>query len=166
MASGNTLCLFTPYSFEPAAASPATIDARNAHPILAYGDGNETPLRNIAFFSTILPRHYAGGGVTVAVTWAAVATSGTVGWLVAFEKIGVAVHDLDVDAFAADATITAATVPANSGDAAVTEVAMANGAPIDSISVGRHFRLRLKRDTAVDTAVGDAQFLGLEMRET
>lgn len=162
MASGNTLCTFFPYDNEPPASNYAVLDLRNGHPILAFNDTTGWA----AIFTGILPRHYSGGGITVYVHWCAVATSGTAGWLVAFERIGAAQQDIDSDGFASDQTITAATVDATSGNVSITNVAVSNGANMDSIAVGETFRLRITRDVANDNAVGNVQILGVELKET
>lgn len=163
MASGNTLLQFGPLHNEISATAWATLDVRNQHVCLAFDD---VGVREQALFSAALPRHYASGGLTVYLHWSAVATTGTVGWLVAFERIGSSQQDIDADGFAADQTVTAATVPGTSGFVSITNVAVSNGANIDSIAVGELFRLRVKRDWATDTAVGDAQLLVVEVKET
>jgi hypothetical protein len=163
MASGDTLVVWRPQDNEPPAAPDyALADLRNGHPLLAFADG--TPL--IAIFSSVMPSNYAGGGITVNTYWAAVPTSGTVGWLVAFETIAAGGQDIDTDGFAADQTITAATVPATSGVTALTSVAVAAGAATDSVAVADLFRLRVTRNTAVDTAAGIAQLLAVTLVET
>lgn len=162
MASGNTLCVFFPADNEPTSTNYATPDLRNFHPVLNF----DTTTGETAFFTAILPRHYAGGGITVYVHWAAAtATSGTIGWLVAFERIGTA-QDLDADSFAGDQTITAVTVSGTSGIVVITNVAVTDGANIDSIAVGEAFRIRITRDVANDTAAGDAQLVAVELKET
>ena len=163
MATGNTILVFGPLHNEIALANWVKIDQRNQHVCLAFDDAGAS---NTALFSAVLPRHYAGGGLTVYVHWSATATSGTVGWLVAFERVGDGIQDVDADGFAADQTITAVTVPATSGNVDITNVAVSNGANMDSIAVGELFRLRIKRDVATDTAVGDAQLYGCELKET
>lgn len=162
MASGNSLLLFFPQDNEPPASNPATFDTRQGHPVLNF----DTTTAEGAVFTGVLPRHYAGGGITVYVHWcAATATTGTVGWTVEFERIGTA-QDLDSDSFASAQTITAATVSGTSGIVFITNVAVSDGANMDSVAVGEAFRLRLLRDVANDTAVGDAQFVGMELKET
>lgn len=163
MASGQTLLCFFPADNEPPASNNATFDTRNAHPVLAFDDTTQ----QAAVFTGILPRNYGGGGITVYAHWAAAtAVTGTIGWVVDFERIGAAAQDIDSDGFASTQTITAATVDATSGNVSITNVAVSNGANIDSIAVGETFRVRIKRDVANDTAVGPAQLLGVELKET
>jgi hypothetical protein len=48
----------------------------------------------------------------------------------------------------------------------VTNVAITNGANMDSVAVGEAFRLRIRRDVTNDTAAGDAELLAVEVKET
>lgn len=164
MASGNTLCCFFPADNQPPASNYATLDIRGSgHPVLDF----DTTTQESAIFTGVVPRHYGGGGITVYVHAALTsATSGTLGWDVAFERIGAASQDIDSDGFATAQTITAATVPGTSGHVLILNVAVSNGANMDSIAVGETFRLRIRRDVANDTAAGDAELLAVELKET
>lgn len=163
MASGDTLLIFTPLNNEPPATNYATLDTRNGHSVLDF----DTTTAETAIFKGVLPRTYAGGGITVYVHAALTsATSGTLGWLVAFERVGNGSQDIDTDGFAADQTITAATVPATSGNVLILSVAVTNGANMDSIAVGEGFRLKITRDVTNDTAAGDAELWAVELKET
>lgn len=163
MASGNTLAVFYPADNEPPTTNYATFDTRNSHPVLDFDDTTAES----AVFSAVLPRVYAGGGITCYVHHSATsATTGTIGWTVEFERIGNGSQDVDADGFASAQTVTAATVPGTSGNVAITNVAVTDGANIDSIAVGEKFRVRVKRDVANDTATGDAEFHAMELKET
>lgn len=162
MASGNTLCKFFPADNEPPSSNYATLDTRNGHPVLDFDDTTQ----EAAVFSDVLPRNYSGGGITVYVGSSATsATTGTIGWTVEIERVGVA-QDVDADSFAAAATITAATVSGTSGIVTTSNVAITDGANMDSIAVGEKFRIRIKRDVANDTATGDAELHFVEIKET
>lgn len=166
MASGQTLIVWLASDFE--ALSPTNtpgLTVRNNHQVLGF----DTAPAGVeyAYFKGILPRNYAGGGITVYVHYAmASATTGTCGWLVAFERIGDGSQDIDADGFAGNQTITAVTVPGTSGNVDIVNVAVTDGANIDSIAVGEVFRLRITRDTASDTAAGDGQLVAIELKET
>lgn len=163
MASGATLCAFFPSDNEPPTTNYATLDTRNSHPVLDFDDTTQ----EAAIFTGVLPRNYAGGGITVYVHWAATsATTGTVGWDVSFERIGAGSQDIDSDGYASAQTVTAATVDATSGNVKITNVAISDGANIDSIAVGESFRVRIRRDVANDNAVGDAELVAVELKET
>lgn len=163
MATGQTLCTFFPTDNEPPSSNYATFDARNGHPTLDFDDTTQ----ETAIFTGIVPRHYGGGGITVYIhAMLTSATSGTLGWDVSFERMSDATTDLDSDSFATAQTVTAATVPGTSGVVLVLNVAVSNGANMDSIAVGEAFRLRIRRDVANDTATGDAEFVACELKET
>lgn len=163
MASGNTLLTWTALHNEPPATNYATLDKRNGHPCLDF----DTTTQEAAIFRGVLPRIYSGGGITVYVHWAASsATTGTGGWDVAFERVGDSQQDVDADSFATAQTVTAATVPGTSGHVDITNVAVSNGANMDSIAVGEMFRLRVRRDVANDNAAGDLELYAVELKET
>lgn len=163
MASGATLAVLHPYGTEPPASNPAVFDVRNAHPVLSF----DTTTQEVAVWTVIMPRNYAGGGITVYVHWAAAsATTGTIGWDVSIERIGDGSRDIDSDGFATAQTITAVTVPGTTGNVDITNVAIANGADMDSVAAGEAFRIRIRRDVANDTAAGDAQLVMVEIKET
>lgn len=163
MASGNTLCTFTPLMNEPTSSNFATLDTRNLHPVLDF----DTTTQESAIFTGVMPRHYSGNGVTVYIHYAMTsATSGTCGWDVAFERIGDQQQDIDSDSFATAQTVTAVTVPATSGNVDIVNVSISDGANMDSVAAGETFRLRIRRDVANDDASGDAELVAVEIKET
>lgn len=163
MASGNTLCKYFPADNEPPAANYATFDLRNGHPVLDF----DATTQEAAIFTDVLPRNYSGGGITVYIHYAMTsAITGTCGWDVSFERIGDAQQDTDSDGFATAQTVTAVTVDGTSGNVDIVNVAVSNGANMDSIAVGESFRLRVRRDVANDTAAGDAELVAVELKET
>ena len=163
MATGNTLCSFYAYDNEPPSSNYATLDTRNGHAVLDF----DTTTQETAIFTAILPRHYGGNGITVYIHYAmSTATTGTCGWDVSFERIGDAQQDIDSDGFATAQTVTAVTVDGTSGNVDIVNVAVSNGANMDSIAVGEAFRVRIRRDVANDTATGDAELIAVELKET
>lgn len=163
MASGNTLLTFEPGQNHPPATNPAIPDTRNSNLVLDF----DTTTQKIAIFRNIMPQHYSGLGVTVYVHWAATsATTGTIGWDVAFERVGDSQQDIDSDNFASAQTITATTVPGTNGHVDITSCAFTNGAQMASVAVGESFRLRIRRDVSNDNAAGDAELWMVEIRET
>jgi hypothetical protein len=116
----------------------------------------------------VMPRHYAGGGVTIALHWmATTATTGNVVWEAAFERHAAGTDDLDADSFAAAVAASAATTSGTSGVLTVTSIALTNS-QIDGLLAGESFRLRIRRlgTNAGDTMSGDAELLRVEVRET
>lgn len=163
MASGDTLAIFTPQANEPPSSNFATFDTRNAHPVLDFDDTTEEK----AVFTGVLPRNYAGGGLTGVLFWTATSgTSGTVVWQTAYERVGT-VLDIDADSFATGNNGTTVAV-STSGSVTSTSIAHTDGAQIDSLAVGEVFRLAVTREVAdaEDSMTGDAELRAVEIRET
>lgn len=159
MSSGQTLAAFFPVDNEPPTTNYATFDTRNGHPVLDF----DATTQETAIFSGVLPRNYAGGGITaIAHVAAASAVTGTIGFGFSIERVG-AVLDIDGDSFDTETLATPGTVSGTSGIPIAISVAIAN---LDSIAIGEPFRLRVRRDVANDTAAGDAELLSVELRET
>lgn len=169
MASGDTLAYLSPLNNEPPSSAYATLDVRAGaaaaqHHVLDFDDGTDES----AEFGFFMPRHYAGGGITVTIGWAATsATSGNCIWDVAFKSVSDDADDLDTKAFAAANSVTDATASA-SGEAAYATVTFTDGADMDSIAAGEYGRMRITRDAdnASDTMTGDAELVFVEIKET
>lgn len=161
--TGQTLAVFGPADYEPPSSNYAQFGVRNLHPYLAF----DTTTGWSAVFSGVLPRRYAGGGLTVVLhTMMASATSGTIGWLISIERMDDSSLDLDADSFASTQTIAAATVPGTSGQTLIQTGTFTSGAQMDSLVAGEQYRLKITRDVANDNAAGDAQLVMVELRET
>lgn len=166
MASGSSLILISPHSNQPPSASYATFNTRNSHLVLEFTENGAAD--EGAVFPVILPRNYAGGGVTVRIAWLAkTATSGDVVWSAEWERHDDDTTDLDSDSFAAAQTVTA-TTSSGSGETKYSDIAFTHGAQMDSISAGESGRLRIKRlsTNGADTLSGVAQCLRIEVRES
>lgn len=164
MASGNSLVVFHPHSNEPPLTNFATLDTRNNRPCLDFDDAADES----AIFSAVLPRNYAGGGITVDLQVAFTsATANEARFDVAFERVGAAVQDMDADGFATAKSVDI-TAPGTSGHIAVGSIAFSNGAEIDSLAVGEQFRIKVTRDAnhANDDAAGDCELVAVELKET
>lgn len=164
MASGDTLLIFSPWSNEPPASSPAGYTLRNGHQVLGFDAATDES----AVFSAVMPRHYAGGGVTVYLhvtdtndTNAAHASY----WDVAFERL--TAQDIDSDGFAS-AQSTHIHPNGTSGIPVVGSIAFTDGAQMDSVAGGEAFRLKVTRDAnnASDDWENDAELLMVELKET
>ena len=144
---------FTPLHNQPPASNYATLSTRNSEPVLQF----DTTTQEGAVFGGNIPSFYAGGSIKVTI-WASLAsaTSGTLGWVAAFENMNG--QDTDSDGFASDQTGTAATVPATSGQAMTHSITFTQ-AQADSVAAGDAFRLRIRRDVSNDTAAGDAELI-------
>ena len=164
MASGDTLCIFTPLCNEPPSSNYATLDTRNQHPVLDF----DATTNESAVFSSVMPQHYAGTtGVTVYLHYAmSSAEANTVDWDAAFELIGDQDLDIDGDSFAAVNSVDDTTVPGTTGLVDIVSIAFTDGADMDSVAAGDGFRLKITRDAASDDATGDAELVFVEIRET
>jgi len=159
--AGKFVLCFGALSNEPPATNYATMDLRNNHPVLDF----DTSTQEAAIFSGEIPERYDNSsGFTVSVFAALTsATSGTLGWDVAFENL--ASQDLDADGFATAKTITATTVPGTSGQLLKLSVTFAHS-EIDGLTAGDPFRIRIRRDVANDNAAGDAELYKVIVRQT
>lgn len=164
MAAGDTLLVFGALQNEAPSSDYAVPYSRNARFVLAFDDAAD----QAAVFTGILPRHYAGGGLTVSLVFAMdTATTGDVVWTAAIERIGTS-QDLDADGFAAAQSSGAVAVAGTAGVPVVATIAFTDGAQMDSLAVGEAFRIRVVRDAdnGDDDASGDAHLVVLELRET
>ncbi len=157
-----TLVTFRPNQNEPPASAYALADTRNARPILAFDDATIWS----ALFTSTLPRWYAGGGITVTITWAAAsATSGAVKWGASIERNQDGTDTIATDSFATEQTVTT-TAPGTNGVIKYSTIAFTN-AQIDGLLAGEAFRLKIRRvaNDAADTMTGNAQLVTVELKE-
>jgi hypothetical protein len=173
MASGNTLLILTPQtSSGPGGTTTAQMDwivgassPAESIPVLAF----DTTTVEYADFHAVLPRNYAGGGLTVSIAHGAGTTTGGVAWEMAFRRIESNAEDLDTTAFTYDYnTLAVAALPTAVGEVIYSDLAFTSGADMDGLAAGEAFILRVRRATgnATDTAAADAYLHRLEIRET
>lgn len=162
MATGQFLCAAEAGAAQFPASNAPFFVTRNTHEVLNF----DATTSWTCYFRMRMPENYAGGGITVMLAWmAATATTGTIGWLVALERLGDGGTDLDADSFASDATVTAETVDGTSGIMDYSSVNISNGANMDSVVAGDWFRLKVARDVSNDDATGYAQLVGVAIKE-
>lgn len=167
MASGNTLIYFNPNANEPPASNYATLDNRNGHPVLDFDASTDES----AVFSGVMPRHYGGSGITVTLgIMFTSATSGAAMFRAALERNHDNGDDLDSDSFASSKPVSVS-ANATSGKLTYATIAFTNGAEMDSTAAGEFFRLKVYRDadaseSGTDDATGDAELLGIEVKES
>lgn len=164
MASGNSLLHFGPAGSIPPASNYMTLDSRNGHLCLDADASTEETVS----WEAVLPRNYAGGGLTARIAWmASSATTGSVVWGGAIERHDDEGLDLDADSFATEQTATGA-APATNGMVQYTEITFSAGANMDSLAIDEHFRFKLARKVAdgSDDMAGDAEVLSVAIRET
>lgn len=174
MASGDSLLVFTALDNEPPDADFATRDdilttstdePDDLIPVLDFDPG---ATQEYAVFSSVMPRHYDGGGITVTLYWSCEATSGNVKWDVAFKSFSDDADSLLTKVYAAVNTVTDAVASA-ARELAYSTITFTDGADMDSVAVGEYFRMLVTRDSAdaADTVnSNDAELVAIEIRET
>lgn len=166
MASADTLVVFTPHQNEPPSSAYATLDTRNGYLVLDFDDTTDES----AIFRGVMPRNYAGGGVTVTVGWMATsATTGTISLDAAFMSVTDDADDLDTKSFAAANNANPTTASA-SGEVDYATITFTDGADMDSVAAGEVFFLKITRDangtTSTDNMSGDMELVFVEIRES
>lgn len=164
--TGDTLLVLLPSANEPPSSAYATPDLRNLHPVLDFDGSTDEE----AVFSGVLPRHYAGGGLTVRVFAAFTsATTGSCRWQGAIERIDASSLDIDADSFTSFQSV-GVSAPGTSGQVITGDIAFTSGANMDSLAAGEAFRLKIRRDadgtSGTDDIATDAELLAVEIRET
>lgn len=170
LTSPEVLDIFFPADGEQPATNPASFDTRNEQAVLGF----DTTTQEIIYFTGVMNPKYKGsksaGIRAYLICAAASATTGTIGWDVAFERQN-ADHpngssgggqDIDSSSFASAKTVTAKTVPGTAGIPMLQFVDVAHS-EIDSLLSGRfeRYRLRVRRDVANDNAAGNADLLAV-----
>lgn len=61
MAAGNTLAAFDPREATFPSSNFATLDLRNAHPVLDFDGSTDEEV----YFEGVMPAHYGGGSVVI-----------------------------------------------------------------------------------------------------
>lgn len=114
---------------------------------------------------------YGSGGLTVSLKWmASTATTGNVVWQIGIRRLDDDVEDVDA-AHTYDYNNGGQDLaPSASGELSYDDVTFTNGADMDSLANNEAFILRIRRDAdstaATDDMAGDAELIGLTIRET
>lgn len=166
MASGDSLCYFTPLSAIPPASAFATLDTRNGYVVLDFDDSTDESI----IFQGFMPLHYGGGGITVTVGWMATsATTGTISLDVAFMSVTDDADDLDTKAFASANNANPTTASAT-GEVDYATITFTDGADMDSVTAGEMFYMKVTRDangtTSTDNLSGDMELVFVSIKET
>ncbi len=147
-------------------AAFATLGIRNSKPFLAFDD----TVNEVALFQGLMPRAYAGGGITLTVGWmAASATTLDTSWKAFLMSVTDDADDIDVKKFATPQVNAAVDVASASGEVDYFAITFTDGAQMDSVAAGEMFYLLLMRDAQDGTAddmTGDAQVVFMELKET
>ena len=167
MASGDTLCIFTPQGATFPTSNAPTFDTRGTHLVLDFDDSQD----ETCYFAGVMPQHYAGTtGVTVTVVWAATSsTTNGCQWEVAFERLQDenSNSDLDTPGFAAVNAGNGTAPTGGAGQLQYTAITFTDGADMDSVVAGEAFRMSINRDTGYGSDMtGDAELVRIEIQET
>lgn len=148
----KTLIGWQPFDNNPPVSSYATLDSRNAIPVLAFATGESA-----VFAGIIRQGADLSSGIKVRSFWlAASATSGDFIVTSAFERGNT---DLDADSFATGKDSAVSNPNGTNGIVTVVETTHSS-AEIDGLAAGEFFRLKLTRKSAGDTVTGDLHFIG------
>ena len=172
MASGDTLFVLTAADFnEPPASNFATPDTRNGRNCYDFdASSDEEIIRTL-----IMPQKYSNATGITCQMWTGSSTdqtSGAVAWEILLERVIEDSTDLDADGFATSAAGNrfTQTAPAGVSQIANDTKTIAKGTVMDSVVAGDMFRLKIRRDadgtSQTDDMTGDAEFYGIEIRET
>lgn len=174
MASGDTLIVFTAASSQQPDDDYATFDtiltasADEPDHVMLVLDFDPGSTEEYAYFTGVMPRAYAGGGLTVTLGWSSDATSGVCRWAAAFKSVTDDADDLDSKTFAAPNTVDATTASA-AGEVDYAAITFTDGADMDSVAAGEMFVLEVSRNSshANDTLnSNDAELHFIEIKET
>ena len=162
-AVGSLTILLMPGAYEPPAASYATLDLRNAHPVLDFDGATDEE----AVWSGIAPNFTAGATLTLDTFWAFTsATSGSLRVQAALERIDASSLDIDADSFAAFNS-SGGTAPGTSGQVIKVTVSFATGAEQDNLAANEAFRLKIRRDadgtSGTDDITTDAELIAARL---
>lgn len=166
-ASGQTLLVLPAAACYPETTSGVQIDSRNDHLVWDFDGATDEEL----LCPAVLPRNYAGGGLTVSLYIAFTsATTGTSRWQADIERVQASTQDIDSDGFTGSFQSAAGSVPATSGHVIVVTITFTSGAQMDSLAAGEYFRLKIRRDadgtSGTDDVTTDAELVAIEIKET
>lgn len=171
MASGNSL--FTRYARD--AAPPGTVYAT-----LDCVTGGSTPAEKLwvldfdastveyADFEVVLPRHYAGGGLTVDLEFGMSSDTNTAHTI----QLEVAIRRIDTaetlsGAHTYDYNTVSTTIPSAVDKTKIATVTFSDGSDMDSWAVGERAVVRVRRNGAgTDDASGDLELHSVAVRES
>lgn len=158
-----TLAFFSAKNQTNPSANFATKDTRNQYAVLDFDDTtNESTI-----FVGLMPQQYSDTDIEVRLFFTMTsATSGDVDWQLKMERLTSEDQDIDSDSYSALTTSINNAVSGTSGKITIATVTITKGANMDNVVAGDMFALQITRDAATDTAAGDAELFGVEVRGT
>jgi len=171
MASGDTLVCWRALDAELPDGDFAVFDTLTAvatgandpvWPYLMYDDA----VNRYAYFGSVMPAHYSGGGVNVQVVWMSPATSGNCVWIVSFKRMEDGVQRLD-NLFFGNETFIIAPTDAVAHVIDYSTIAVSDGADLNLIEAGEYFWMEMFRDgdSGNDTLTNEARLLSIIISE-
>lgn len=162
MASGDSLCVWSAQdAMLPSTGYATFVGSSNGDLLLDFNASGDA-----AVFRGLLPRDYAGNGITVNLHWTKTTTStGTIAWALYFERGNDLNHLFGIDSFAACQVSAAVGATSTSLQWVTTAISVANGSPLDSMAIGDLFRVRVNAASS-DSNGGHRRIAGIELRET
>jgi hypothetical protein len=141
-------------------------DVRNSVPVLDF----DATVNELAMFQGVMPSEYAGTvGLTFTMKIMSSTPTGDMSFKMFLKRIENDVTDIDVANFAAPQSNAAMDAPAATGNMKNYDIPFTDGAQMDNIAVGEKFFLLVMRDAqdaTNDDMAGDAELVGIEMKET
>ena len=158
---GEVQMTFSPQAAKLPSSNYAQIDGGENNWRLLFDDSTDES----AVWQDVLDDDYGGGTLYVDIYFTMTsATSGSVVWNVQIMAVTPGdTEDVNADGYDAVNSVTVS-VPSTAGHLAKATVTLTNA---DGISAGDYFRLKLTRDAdnANDDATGDAEVIGIVLRE-
>jgi hypothetical protein len=119
-----------------------------------------------AVFTSVMPSNYSDTtGVTVYLNSISTSVTGSIGWILSFERMDAATLQT-ADSFGAVTQGASGTVPSSASFPFLQNVAVTKGANMDSVVAGDTYRVKITRSTSTDTSAANAGLLAVEIRET
>lgn len=167
MTTGNTMAIFSPLDSQLIGSGNAALGNRNGHYTLEYPSG----VSQSAAFCGVLPSQYANGGLTVYLHYTMLQSSGqNVLWGAQFASYGIEEGNNFINGYSpGQQNVVTSSTPGVLGQIKRDSIAFTDGNQIQNINGGDFFMLivsRLGNSGSIDTGFGNAELLGIEVKET
>lgn len=165
MTTGNTMLLFTPQEMQISSSGNVSIGQRNGRFTAEFASG----VNQSAFFAGVMPYQYGNNGLTVYLHYTMAQGSGNILWGVNFASYGAETNTNTIDTYipANQLTVTSPS-PSVLGQIRRDSIVFADGPQIGNLNGGDYFLMAVARlgASGLDTGYGNAQLLGVEVKET
>ena len=155
-------------------ACAATLDVVRSDTMVLDFDAT---VNEVALFTCLMPRHYAGGGLTINVGVSSTTNTGDMSWALFLKSYtddtdnlsNVGTDPSALKVFAAPNFNTAFDAASVAGEIAEETTTFTDGADMDSVAAGEYFHLLIMRDaqdSTNDDMAADAELVFIEIKET